>query len=164
MSAAHPRPEAPPRAGGAGDHGPATAESSARGRAGAPLYHVPSAPPPWRAYSRQACMQKETGVGLPLSTTADSNRRELLPAKASAAAVACNLRWPPARSVCAWPAARREDPPRRHHTQGSMSKLYATLSKLTAMGNPGPMLSNNFLVARLVVVAFPYVRSQADGI
>jgi hypothetical protein len=42
--------------------------------------------------------------------------------------------------------------------------LYATLSKLTAMGNPGPMLSNNFLVARLVVVALTYVRSQADGI
>ena len=45
-----------------------------------------------------------------------------------------------------------------------MSKLYATLSKLTAMGNPDPMRSNHFLVARLVVVAFPYVRSQADGI
>ena len=26
-----------------------------------------------------------------------------------------------------------------------MSKLYATLSKLAAMGNPGPMLSKNFL-------------------
>ena len=50
-SAAHPRPEAPPRAGGAGDLGPATAESSARGRAGSQLDHVPSAPPPpWRAY------------------------------------------------------------------------------------------------------------------
>jgi hypothetical protein len=45
-----------------------------------------------------------------------------------------------------------------------MGKWYATLSKLTAMGNPGPMLSNSFLVARLVVVAFPYVRSQAGGI
>ena len=109
-------------------------------------------------------MQKETGVGRPVSATADSPRREPLPAKASAAAVASNLRWPPARSVYAWPAARREDPPRRHHTQGSMGKLYATLSKLTAMGNPGPRRSNSFLVARLVVVAFPYVRSQADGI
>src|SRR5262245_19326073 len=47
-SAAHPRPEAPPRAGGAGDLGPATAESSARGRAGSHLDHVPSAPP-WRS-------------------------------------------------------------------------------------------------------------------
>ena len=44
------------------------------------------------------------------------------------------------------------------------SKLYATLEKLAAMDHPGPMLSNNFLVARLVWVAFPYVRSQADGI
>ena len=42
-----------------------------------------------------------------------------------------------------------------------MSKCYATLEKLTAMGNPGPMLSNNFLVARLVMVALTYVRSQA---
>jgi hypothetical protein len=67
-SAAHPRPEAPPQAGRAGDLGPATAESSARGRAGSQLYHVPSAPPPWRASERQACMQTETGVGLPLST------------------------------------------------------------------------------------------------
>jgi hypothetical protein len=126
-SAAHPRPEAPPRAGGAGDLGPATAESSARGCAGSPLYHVPSAPPPWRAYERHACRQTETGVGLTLSTTADSNGREQLPAKASAAAVAGNPRWPPARSVCAWPAAWREDPPHRHYAQESMSKWYATL-------------------------------------
>jgi hypothetical protein len=164
VSAAHPRPEAPPRAGGAGDLGPATAESSARGRAGSPLYHVPSAPPPWRVYSRQACMQKETGIDLPLSPKADSHRRAPLPAKASAAAVAGTPRWPPARRVCTGPAARREDPPHRHHAPGSMSKCYATLEKLAVMGNPGPRLSHNFLVARLVMVALTYWRSQAAGI
>src|SRR5215813_1524452 len=130
VSAARPRPEAPPRAGGAGDLGPAKAESSARGRAGSQLYHIPSEPPPLPAYYRKACMQKETGVGLTLYAKADRNRREHPPAKASEAAVAGNPRWPPSLSVCAWPAARRDDPPHRHHAQGSMSKFYATLSKL----------------------------------
>ena len=78
-------------------------------------------------HHRKACMQKETGVGLTLYTKADRNRREHLPAKASEAAVAGNPRWPPSLSVCAWPAARRDDPPHRHHTQGSISKFYATL-------------------------------------
>src|SRR5262245_23161138 len=90
-------------------------------------------------------MQKETDVGLTLYAKADSNRREHLPAKASEAAVAGNPRWPPSRSVCAWPAARRNDPPHRHHAQGSISKLYATLVKLAAMGTPGPTPSKNFL-------------------
>jgi hypothetical protein len=89
-SAAHPRPEAPPPASGAGDLGPAKAESSARGRAGSPLDHVPSAPPPWRADYRKACRQKETGVGLTLYAKADRHRREHLPAKASEAVVAGN--------------------------------------------------------------------------
>src|SRR5215831_9571389 len=53
--------------------------------------------------------------------------------------------WPPSLSVCAWPAARRDDPPHRHHAQGSISKWYATREKLAAMGNPDPMLSKNFL-------------------
>jgi len=43
-----------PPAGGAGDLGPAKAESSARGCAGSPLDHVPSAPLPWRADSCKA--------------------------------------------------------------------------------------------------------------
>src|SRR5215468_7119449 len=126
-SAAHPRPEALPRAGGAGDLGPAKAESSVRGRAGSQLCYVPSEPPPLRAYSRKACLQKETGVGLTLYAKADRNRREHPPAKASEAAVAGNPRWPPSLSVCAWPAARRDDPPHLHHAQGSISKFYATL-------------------------------------
>src|SRR5262245_26708274 len=61
-SAARPRPEAPPRTGGTGDLGPATAESPARGRAGSPLYHLPSAPPPWRAYSRKACRLPDSNL------------------------------------------------------------------------------------------------------
>ena len=42
-------------------------------------------------------------------------------------------------------AARRDDPPHRPAAQGSIGKFYATLQKLAAMGNPGPMLSKNFL-------------------
>src|SRR5215470_17445827 len=96
-------------------------------------------------YSRTACRQKETGEGLAVSTKADSNRREPLPAQTSEAAVGGTPRWSPSRSVRVWPAARRDDPPHRHHAQGSMSNLYATLEKLAAMGNPGPMRSKNFL-------------------
>jgi hypothetical protein len=85
---------------------------------------------------------------------ADSNRREPLPAQASEAVVAGTARWPPSLRVCAWPAARREDPQHRHHAQGSMSKWYATLEKLAARGNPGLMLSKNFLAVPQLDVDF----------
>jgi hypothetical protein len=94
VSSARPRPEAPPPAEGADDLGPATAESSARGRAGSPRDHMSSAPPPWRAYSRPACRQTETGGGRTVSAKADSHRREHPPAQASEVAVAGNPRWP----------------------------------------------------------------------
>jgi len=86
-------------------------------------------------------------------TKADRHRREHLPAQASEAVVAGTPRWPLSLSVCAWLAARRDDPPHRHHAQGSMSKWYATLEKLAAMGNPGPMRSKNFLFKRRMTLS-----------
>src|SRR5215468_10781047 len=48
----------------------------ARGRAGSPLDHMPSAPPPWRAYSRKAWRQKERGGGLTVSTILLANSNQ----------------------------------------------------------------------------------------
>src|SRR5713101_5060548 len=131
VSAAHPRPEAPPRAGGAGDLGPAKAESSARGRAGSQLAHVPSAPPPQSLYAKRDRRRPHTVY--------KSGKQQ---ARA------------PARQPSLAP------PPPRIHGAGSEERVPATPAPHTrinkqilchsveaaAMGNPGPMLSNNFLV------------------
>ena len=87
-------------------------------------------------------------------TKADRHRRVHLSAQASEAVVAGNPRWPLSLSVCAWLAAQRDDPPHWHHAQGSMSKWYATLEKLAARGNPGLMLSKNFLAVPQLDVDF----------
>jgi hypothetical protein len=105
-SAAHPRPEAPPPAEGADDLGPATAESSAHGRAG-------SSTVPRAVCTTLACVLVQN-----LYEKRDRRRAhrvgksEQPQARAPArtgprGSAGWHLSLALSRSVCAWPAARQ---------------------------------------------------------
>jgi len=140
VSAAHPRPEAPPRAGGAGDLGPATAESSACGRAGSQLSHVPSAPPPQSLYAKRDRRRPHTvykSGQQQARAPARKSQRGSCGRQPSLASLTQRMRMAGSEArVPATPAP---------HTRINKQILCHSV-EAAAMGNPGPMLSNNFLV------------------